>query len=243
MDLQKIDRLFREKLSSYEIVPERDAWERISRGIGIQKKNHNAFIIKVAAALIPVLVASTLWLFYQENDRRPTLITIDHPVLSGQPIETPRVTDIHLKGTIITAPPHKTTVPSQFNPSNDTQPVAQGTGPASKDELTLVSKSLEKEPTIARVEIQPPSMQPSEITISKKGQAMKPLKIIYIASNEPAPANEQGTDETDSLSTFKKLIALADNFSPVEVISDFKTAKDNFFSSGLKPNKKNENSL
>ncbi|MFT5569422.1 MAG: hypothetical protein ACJAZM_001428 [Cyclobacteriaceae bacterium] len=78
-----IDRLFQEKLGDIQVQPSIDAWSEINAQLG-PTKSTNALYLRVAAAVVILMVSSMVWRSIHLTQQRSTLAVIS---ASSQPDE------------------------------------------------------------------------------------------------------------------------------------------------------------
>lgn len=244
MNHQNIDRLFREKLDQMEVQPSSQAWEEVNRQIGDKK---STFYLWIAAAIIPVLIGS-YFLLVTKPDSTP-IAAIDHPTYSESAMNQIVVKELDFKfSQVTTSAPLAAGTNSTPDPSNSPKvnlmAVANGEASISETEksIEIPSDTLAVETMVADASTNNAKSPEEDSPMALEEKIIfNPIKITYKAGKTQRELIAEKV-EADSISTFKKLIAMADNFSPVEVISDLKTAKDQLLSGGSR-NKKDKNSL
>lgn len=244
MDQQKIDRLFREKLDSYEAVPSTQAWAEVEKKIGAKSNPSKLYMIAAAVSLL--IITWVVWPQESTLDLTPIAGDVSHPVM----IEGPEWSiPVVAKETEEKKP---RTHPALVK-RPDVQLVAQE--PVKKESI-IDMKKLEEAPqveigtetSVANLDeaeesfIEEATIQEeTESVIEQEPEMIKvdlsKVKITYIA------AEGEKKQETDSVGAFKKIIALAGKISPGEVLADIKTAKDDFISGGFKTKTKDRTSL
>ncbi len=239
MDQQKIDRLFREKLDSYEVTPSDQSWLEVEKKIGAAKSSTKFYWI--AAAVSVIIVSWVVWPQNKVENLTPIASEVNHPVLETQ-IEfewaIPAVENVIVKDE-----------PKVIKQST-VQLVAQE---PIKDQVDQVLEEVIKDvpevelntrTAVAEVEIEEENPQLEiENTIEKPTESkikvdLSKVKITYIAANAAEKKQEK-----DSVGAFKKLIAFAGKISPGEVLADLKTKKDDFINGGFKSKEKDRTSL
>lgn len=232
MDPQKIDRIFREKLHNIEAKPSVNAWDQVSSQINQQKRYP---ILWIAAAIIPLVFFGLYFVLPFEADNQFT--NVDHPQQTKIPTFRWKIEQIQF--TYASTNKVDKSIPlKSINPKSKVGNTIPSNASFDQPIIELEGNSLENTLIADAIETHE-SIVPAESLNKKKEKS--PIKITYIASRQETQVATQMM-EPDSTTTFKKLIAFADNFSPVEVLSDIKSAKDNLFDGGFK-NKTNKNSL
>lgn len=230
MDQQKIDRLFREKMDSLEVMPSTGAWAQVEKQIRPKK----SFKIYWAAAAVTLLFAS--WLFWptQVNMKfTPIATEVNQPPF----METPDFILVEIK---VINKEQKTPIKKEITISTQSQLVAvEKTTEEARQSLVeeVPVLEMETESAVAIAEVEQPMIIDELIT--EKPIVISPVKITYIASASSNVTEE--LQKVDSAGAFKKFIAFAEKIDPGEVLADFKTAKDNLLNNGFK--KKEKNSL
>lgn len=243
MDQQKIDRLFREKLDSYEAVPSAQAWAEVEKKIGA-KSNPSKFYM-IAAAISLLIISWVVWPQESITDFTPIAGEVSHPVLidgpewsipvvaketeekkeKAQPVFVKRP-DVQL----VAKEPTKNEAVIDMQKLEDAPQLELGleTSVASVDE----EENFREEATISEEIESVIEQEPEMIKVD-----LSKVRITYIASEG------EKNQETDSVGAFKKIIAFAGKISPGEVLADIKTAKDDFISGGFKSKTKDRTSL
>src|SRR5690606_34498905 len=74
---QQPDKIFNDKLKSYQSPAPALAWNRIEKQL--DKKNNKGFYLKIAAALLFLAVATGLLIFNNKDLATDQLATVEHP--------------------------------------------------------------------------------------------------------------------------------------------------------------------
>lgn len=238
MDQQKIDRLFREKLASYEAVPSAQAWAEVEKKIG-SKSNSSKFYM-IAATISLLIISWVVWPQESMTDLTPIAGEVSHPVKLDGPQWSIRAVAKKTKAAkaVTTKRPDMQLVAQEDMKKEaviDMQELEDAPLLEITKETSVANAGDEVEnfltdatiPTTIESIKQEPEMV--EVDLSK-------VKITYIAS-------EGEKQKPDSVGAFKKIIAFAGKLSPGEVLADIKTAKDDFISGGFKSKNKDRASL
>ncbi len=247
MDQQKIDRLFREKLDSYEATPSNQAWLEVEKKIGSGKSSTKFYWI--AAAVSAILITWVVWPEQQQaEDFTPIASEVNHPT---QAIETafewtipkiekelirdvaPKISNQAPVQLVAEEKPIKNQVKNDFEETIDVTPepkVDLQTAVADTDTQESENTTPEVEETLEKT-IETPIDEKIKVDLSK-------VKITYIAAN-----SAEKEQEKDSVGAFKKFIAFAGKLSPGEMLADLKTKKDDLINGGLKSKEKDRTSL
>ncbi|MEP1093551.1 MAG: hypothetical protein ABJG78_00480 [Cyclobacteriaceae bacterium] len=243
MDQQKIDRLFREKLDSFEVAPSAKSWSEVEKKIGANRNPIKFYWI--AAAVSTIVISWVVW--PQENGMEFTPIAsdVDHPVLETTPDLTLPILERKTQEKLI-QPKVKSQVNAQLVAQTPVKMQVKDVLSEKIEGLPLVE--LESKTAIAVVETEEIETTPmgvknavetvEEQVDNKIKVDLSKVKITYIAA-----AVEETKQEKDSVGTFKKFIAFAGKISPGDVLADIKTAKDDFINGGFKSKQKDRGSL
>ena len=235
MDQRKIDRLFREKLDTHEVVPSSQAWEKVEKQIS--SRNNQRGYYWIAAAVSLIMIGWFAWPSENvKNEWLPIASEINHPKQLDFFDFTWSIPAIKQKAQMRIPQP----VATIKNPDPLDKPVASIVkSEHSNIELYEPETMNESKSFVAELEEGEIFNQP----ISPKGDELETrvarVKITYISSSK----KQTLIQPEDSSKRFKKLFAFAENLSPGEVLADLRSAKDDFFNDGLKSKKKNRASL
>ena len=246
MDQQKIDRLFREKLDSYEATPSNQAWLEVEKKIGSGKSSTKFYWI--AAAVSAILITWVVWPKQQQVEVfTPIATEVNHPTQNIETafewtipeIEKELIRDVAPKipkqapiQLVAEEKPLKNQVKDDFEETIDLTPeqnVDFQTAVADLDTQELENTTPTVDESIEEA-IETPN-EKIKVDLSK-------VKITYIAAN-----SAEKEQEKDSVGAFKKFIAFAGKLSPGEMLADLKTKKDDLINGGLKSKEKDRTSL
>lgn len=250
MDQQKIDRLFREKLDSFEVAPSAKSWSEVERKIGAN--GSPAKFYWIAAAVSAIIISWAAWPQEPAMNFTPIASEVNRPV----PETVPEFTL-----PILIEETQEKMVQPKVRRQLDVQLVAQEPVKVQKDEM--LAERVEKLPiveaepkiAVAVVEVEEIDLNTVDLTtmetedkveVAVEGKKqdnkikvdLSKVKITYIAAT-----TAETTQEKDSVGAFKKFIALAGKISPGDVLADMKTAKDDFINGGFKSKQKDRSSL
>ena len=211
----KTDQFFREKLDQVEFTPTPQAWDQIQGQIKPAKRSRTLLFVRVAASIAVLL--SLTFLYFQ-------LSTASEDILIGQ-VDHPQLLD---------APSLDIPVAASLKKETNIYPIV-------RKSAAQPAKTPETEKTI-RPTIQLAAIEKVHLstTLEASGELKnnpveeKPaVKITYIASDQNSVDIEK---DTVKFNLFNKVWSIAQNTSPIEIISDLRDAKDGLFESGFKRN-------
>lgn len=244
MDQQKIDRLFREKLDSFEATPSDQAWSVVEKKIGARRNPVKFYWI--AASISAIIISWVVWPKDANTDFTPIASEVNHPILDKTPEwsiqavtkETEEEKEMKAVQPKTVNPPAVQLV-AQEPVKNEIKETAQEEIKAPVEELNLktavaevTTQELEASPNETdALEVEEPVQEKIKVDLSK-------VRITYIAANA-----EEKKQEKDSVGAFKKFIAMAGKLSPGDVLADLKTKKDDFINGGFKSKEKDRTSL
>ncbi len=235
MDQKRIDRLFREKLNSYEAVPSSSSWDEVKKQI--DSKNSTPIYYWVAASITLLIVSWVLWPKGTVHDLTPIASAVNQPSMQ-KALDWSIPEPEKVEKSVAT----ETTQPVMVEPDPATSLVAEEKTQSLEAEqpeeilpLELESKTAVAEANVEQTDID--EVLSTEEALIKVD--ITKIKITYIASSTP----KEKPQEVDSLKGFKKFIAFAGKLSPGDVLADIREAKDDFISSGFKSKNKDKSSL
>lgn len=249
MNQQNINRLFREKLYSYEATPSDNAWYQVSKQLNNTTRKNLYPIYWIAASL--TFIATATWFFWHRHvEKSPRLLAneINYP----QPEANPTQWDIPEWNTIRKPYPfpRQKSVP---NKDGSTKEATLAHAPKKgNDESTpalpnetkkyhVYISNLKKQANSVMNRAEAPTIDNTkymeEQALQEKSST---VKITYIASKSGVIKQKQ--DSTNS-KLLKRFISFAGKVSPGDILSDFKTAKDNLINGGFKYKEKNRINL
>ena len=220
MDLNhKTDQFFREKLDQLSVTPSEDAWKLVQQEIGSQKP-FASVLLKVAAAITVLIVCTWVLFTLNESDKVLMAGEINHPAqleqssitIPNDPIEIKMVAENQTKKNVST-------------PSAPSKKITSDEAPAVST-LTLAS--------FQRIDLEIDlniKIAIKEVVVIE--QEKQPIRITYIPSS--GNFNDIEKDSTNA-NLFNRVLSIARNVSPIDVISDLREAKDGLFENGLKRN-------
>jgi len=242
MDQQKIDRLFREKLDSFEVAPSAKSWSEVEKRIGADRNPIKFYWI--AAAVSAIIISWVVWP-QEDAEFTPIASEVDHPVLESTPDLIFPILERETQEKLI-QPKVRRQVNAQLAAQEPMKVQVKDVPNQKIEDLPLVE--LESKIAVAMVEteaIETTAIEVENIGETIEGQVDKKIKvdlskvkITYIAAT-----TEEIKQEKDSVGAFKKFIALAGKISPGDVLADMKTAKDDFINGGFKSKQKDRGSL
>lgn len=248
MDQQKIDRLFREKLDTYEVLPSGEAWTKVEKQIGAHRSSAKFYWI--AASISLIIIGWIIWPKEEIRDFRPIASEVNHPtVQEGIQWSIPAVESVsqfaHVEESVVEPTPATTaaqeTPVKQLVAQEDAiqDDVVMKQDPTIGEEAPVLLEEILVDSSATRVALEIPLEQPAmELDEDLSDEIdYTQIKITYIAGEA------EKVDKKDSVGGFKKIIAFAGKLSPGEVLADLKTAKDGFINGGFKSKNKNRSSL
>ncbi len=223
MGLNKIDRLFEERLRNYEVGPSEDAWSHLKGRIGKKQGRSKGGYWLVAASFS--LIMSCYWLFLgkdgQEGEVGPYASDVLYP-------DTPSMFDWEQEKWVITQAAGENGLTTKSG--SDVNTVNRHFEERILME-PLIIKSKGLEATVAKIDL--PSVAPEALSTLKKESVSAKIKITYIATQQKPleTTNDPGPN------TFKRLLSFAGKITSGEVLADIKDAKDSFLSNRVRSDK------
>ncbi len=217
----KTDQFFREKLDQLEFQPSGQAWEKVQGAIG-SKATPWPVYLKIAAGFALLLAISLLFYPTDKNEN----YGYNSEVISPEPLELATIDTDALKKTGIGKTPD--VVPDVKVSSirkADTEPKKEIT---TTERIPLELKIIE-EISVAEVTIS------SEKPDLNESADTPEVKITYFTARN---TEEVATQEEDSVKTnlLDKMKFFAKNVSPVELLTDLRTAKEELLENGFRKN-------
>jgi hypothetical protein len=220
--MNKLDKIFEERLSDHSTTPTAAAWDRIEAGLS--KKNSGIVWMRWAAVLVPATVVAALWL--------------------NKPVETPAIAQVPAKAEVQTS----ATIPApaeQQETAVVAKPVKSEVTPrvaTRQPQNPVIVNTAEPEPAALQPEaiaVEDVTIEPVEIVIEapeKITEAQKPIVLVYTLESVVTPV-----PETEKPSTFERAVEFARTVKHSDPIGEFRVMKDELFALDLrkKSTKKN----
>lgn len=214
--LNKTDDFFKSKLDAIEFAPQADAWAQVQNQLGKKALPLHLIITRVAAAIV-ILIAATLIFFNIDSKDNSELIGfIDHPTLVGNnQVEVSRIIVPQLTVEM---------VPSTENHKKNRAHLNQENNEPIKVNSELPMLQIERIATIDIV-VEATTEIPL-IKLNNTKQAIEKVKITYIASTEIP-------ESVDTDGKLNRMMAVAQNVSPSNLLAELRAAKNNLFQTNL----------
>lgn len=220
--MNKLDKIFDERLSNHTTTPTAAAWDRIEAGLS--KKNSGIAWMRWAAVLVPATVAAALWL--NKPVETPTMAQVPAKVEVQPSVTVPAPTVTPMAEVV--AKPIKSAMTATVVTPNHQHP----------------TPSVTTEPELAA--LQPEAMAIEDVTIEpvemvieapeKTTEVQKPIVLVYTLESVVTPVAE-----AEKPSTFERAVEFARTVKHSDPIGDFRGMKDELFALDLrkKSTKKN----
>jgi len=221
--MNKLDRIFNEKLSGHTTTPSTASWSRIEAGLS--KKNSAITWMRWAAVLLPGAVAATLWF------NKPAEAPVITPVADNK--ETPAGTNVAAlptpQGDVPVAPQRAAQSASHVTrklqkPVPVTTPVPEAANQSPRPEsIAMTEVAIEPAGAVSEV---------SEEVVAES----KPIVLVYTLETISGPVEEEKKP-----STFERAVELARTVKHSDPLGDLRVMKDEIFALDLrkKSTKKN----
>jgi hypothetical protein len=241
----RLDNLFREKLKAHQSVPPAPAWDRISEGLGRQRKSMLFTRFRVAAAILLLIVASWFGtMVWMNKDYTLKPEALHRELLQTNPQERQDETrsDDNIDSKIVKGNNGKVSDSEQMKFENEKIPLIKD-----QTELPVAATEFEEKPEF---ELEPQMLevaQNSEVQIvveyipSPRKPATKSVKdstqIAENHENTTVVVEYKGKEERKE-TPLKKVIEFAMDLKNGEVgLSDLRDAKDELLSGERKKEK------
>lgn len=214
--MNKLDRLFNERLSSHSITPSSVAWEQIEAGLS--KKNSPLQWMRWAAILVPATLLGLLLLNKPEpalvaempKPAAQTISEIKQPTNSTQPVETSKFKE------------RKTQQVAHFKKAKASTDTQTNTG------STFI--------TTSPVEIVTPltevTFEPALVAPVVASEEIKPIVLVYTL--ESVPANALSSAEEKRGSSLERVVEFAKTVKHSDPIGDLRGMKDELLAINLR---------
>lgn len=211
----KLDQLFRENLDQLEMRPSAEGWDRVQDRLAGKKKGAWILSVKIAAAAVVVITASVVVSNLDEGKKQPLVSGVDHPVINQ---EREWRFDIPMESSDSKKPVRKQ--PQSLMMAMQKAEQKNGKDGVILKEIPVLSIAALDKP-ILEVDLAPRNIQ----IMGGKVEPEKPfIKITYIASGK-GPVSEDVKNE----GKISKVLAVAKEVSPTDLLADIRDAKDNLF--------------
>lgn len=220
--MNKLDKIFDERLSDHSTTPTAAAWDRIEAGLS--KKNSGIAWMRWAAVLIPATVVATLWL--NKPVETPAIAQVSANV-EVQPVATVPAPIVTPKSEVVAKPIKSAMTARVVTPKHQhpTPPVTTEPEPAALEPEAIAIDDVTIEPVAMAIEA------PEKIT-----EVQKPIVLVYTLESISTPVPEAAKP-----STFKRAVEFARTVKHSDPIGEFRGMKDELFALDLrkKSTKKN----
>lgn len=223
--INKNDQLFREKLDQLEFQPSDQAWEKVRGSITSQSSTNWSMYFKVAAGVALILTFGLL--FYPSQDGVRVAI---EDITSPQPLEIATI-DITVKPT-----PIRSELKQNKKTAIDSKPAQEKVKEVTETPVQTLREPLELD-MIADIQVGTDPVTSDDLIVNEATETA--VKITYFtARNTDTIENTDNEITQDSVKTnlFDKMKFFAKNVSPVELLTDLRTAKEELIENGFKRN-------
>jgi len=230
----RLDHLFRNKLSDHAAVPSAQAWDRV-RG-GLTKKNNKPLLMRMAAAVLLAGMLTTTLLWLSSRDPISNASTSSSLGYKAEPKTNPSEPTNPSPQTVRAG---KQKATAQRVPGKKKQTVE-----TSHEKIQIIENQNSVAQSVIRTEEPPPQAVPSEMitTVSSSQNAGKPIVLVYrLEAIEPQAVEESpSVSEPKGNSGLLKVINFArDAKNGDGRLGDLRQAKDELFAFNFKKDKQN----
>ncbi|XOV94335.1 MAG: hypothetical protein ACFHWX_06445 [Bacteroidota bacterium] len=221
--INKTDQLFREKLDQVEFQPSDQAWAKVQGSISSKGTIQWSFYLKIAAGIALVLTMGLLFYPKQGNDR----IAISE-ISDPKPLE---IASLEVEEVAIEATPAKAETkvvkPEAKALQEEVKKVVEEPVQINREPLEL---AIIDEVNIAEEIIT------AEEPIINEPEDQPAVKITYFTARTIDTPTEEVEQDSVKTKLFDKMKFFAKNVSPVELLTDLRTAKEELIENGFKRN-------
>lgn len=228
----RLDQLFKNKLSDHTLTPSVNAWDRVKEGLA--KKNNRPILFRMAAAVLLAGALTTTLFWLSSEDHVPNLSSS-----SSQRKKPESIT-----GAVKTANPPPQSI-SVENQKTAERPVSKKNRPVSKD-IEKVHTVIEEQNKVSPSVIAEESLQASGPVAAFASQQIveKPIVLVYqLEPIEPQRVVKSASvpEHKEKSGLLKAIDFARDAKNGDGGLGDLRQAKDELFAFNFKKDKQNNN--